>query len=56
MARQAGDPDGQLAAMLKQVGAAVEHRTLPVGHELSQADVTLARTWLEKNEALVITD
>jgi phospholipase/carboxylesterase len=42
----------RLASMLKQAGAAVEHRTLPVGHELSQADVSLARAWLEKNEAL----
>jgi phospholipase/carboxylesterase len=40
----------RLASMLKQAGAAVEHRILPVGHELSQADVSLARTWLEKNE------
>jgi phospholipase/carboxylesterase len=47
---------GRLAAMLKQAGAAVEHRTLPVGHELSQADVSLARAWLEKNEALASTD
>jgi phospholipase/carboxylesterase len=43
---------GRLASMLKQAGAAVEHRTLPVGHELSQADVSVARAWLEKNEAL----
>jgi phospholipase/carboxylesterase len=42
----------RLASMLKQAGAAVEHQTLPVGHELSQADVSLARAWLEKNEAL----
>jgi phospholipase/carboxylesterase len=42
----------RLASMLKQAGAVVEHRTLPVGHELSQADVTLARTWLE-NEAVM---
>jgi phospholipase/carboxylesterase len=41
----------RLASMLKQAGAVVEHRTLLVGHELSQADVTLARTWLE-NEAV----
>jgi phospholipase/carboxylesterase len=47
---------GRLAAVFKQAGAAVEHRTLPVGHELSQADVSLARAWLEKNEALASTD
>jgi phospholipase/carboxylesterase len=38
-----------LALMLKDAGAIVEHRTLPVGHELSQADVTFARSWLEKS-------
>jgi phospholipase/carboxylesterase len=41
-------PEGaaKLAARLQQYGAVVEHRTLPVGHELSQADVSLARQWL----------
>jgi phospholipase/carboxylesterase len=39
----------RLATQLDQRGAAVEHRTLPAGHELSQADVALARTWLESN-------
>jgi phospholipase/carboxylesterase len=39
----------RLASRLDQRGAAVEHRTLPAGHELSQADVALARTWLESN-------
>ena len=33
-----------LAAML----AEVDHRILPVDHQLSQADVALARTWLAK--------
>jgi len=36
----------RLAALLECAGAAVEHRTLPTGHELSQADITLARGWL----------
>lgn len=36
----------RLAAQLTAAGAAVTHRTLPVGHQLSQADVTLAREWL----------
>ena len=36
----------QLAALLQAAGAKVEHHTLPVGHELSQADITLARKWL----------
>ena len=41
-------PEGaaRLAARLQQDGAIVEHRTLPAGHELSQADVTLAQAWL----------
>jgi phospholipase/carboxylesterase len=44
-------PEGaaRLAARLEQCGAAVEHRTLPIGHELSQADVSLARQWLRTN-------
>jgi len=37
----------QLATLLQRYGAIVEHRTLPAGHELSQADVALARTWLQ---------
>jgi phospholipase/carboxylesterase len=36
----------RLAAQLSGAGAAVEHRTLPVGHGLSQADLTLAARWL----------
>lgn len=36
----------QLAAMLKSAGADVQHRTLPAGHGLSQADVTLTRDFL----------
>ena len=41
-------PEGaaRLAAVLQRDGAMVEHRTLPVGHELSQTDIDLARTWL----------
>ncbi|GEO40288.1 hydrolase [Skermanella aerolata] len=42
---------GRLAAILKGAGAAVEHRILPVGHGLSQADVTLAKAWLDSNSA-----
>jgi phospholipase/carboxylesterase len=37
----------RLATLLRRRGAVVEHRTLPTGHELSQADVTIARTWLQ---------
>jgi phospholipase/carboxylesterase len=43
-----------LAAMLKAAGAAVTHRILPSGHELSQADVTLARDWLQAKAALPV--
>jgi phospholipase/carboxylesterase len=44
-------PEGaaRLAALLQQFGANVEHRTLPSGHELSQADVTIAQTWLRSH-------
>jgi phospholipase/carboxylesterase len=37
----------RLAALLQKNGAVVEHCVLPVGHELSQTDVTLARAWLQ---------
>lgn len=36
----------QLASLLQAAGAKVEHHTLPIGHGLSQADITLARRWL----------
>jgi phospholipase/carboxylesterase len=35
----------KLASLLKHDGATVEHRIVPTGHELSQADVTLAQGW-----------
>jgi phospholipase/carboxylesterase len=41
----------RLAATLTESGANVTHRTLPVGHELSQADVSLARKWLDQQSA-----
>ena len=37
----------RLASALQRYGANVEHGTLPVGHELSQADVALARAWFK---------
>ena len=37
----------RLASALQRYGANVEHRTLPVGHELSQADAALARAWFK---------
>ena len=39
----------RLAQALQQDGAIVRHRTLPVGHEWSQADVNLARAWLREH-------
>lgn len=47
-----GDPivpasnSSQLAALLSKVGARVDHKVLPAGHQLSQADVALARDWI----------
>ncbi|WP_256806290.1 alpha/beta hydrolase [Bradyrhizobium sp. Bra64] len=47
-----GDPivpasnSARLAALLSQAGADVTHKVLPAGHQLSQADVTLARDWI----------
>jgi phospholipase/carboxylesterase len=41
----------RLAAMLTKAGADVTRRVLPVGHQLSQADITLAREWLARAEA-----
>jgi phospholipase/carboxylesterase len=38
----------KLASLLERYGAAVEHRVVPTGHELSQADVTLAQSWWDK--------
>ncbi|WP_207460040.1 alpha/beta hydrolase [Azospirillum sp. SYSU D00513] len=38
----------RLASLLETAGAAVEHRVLPVGHGLSQADLTLAKGWLDR--------
>lgn len=35
----------KLAAILSEAGARVDHKMLPAGHQLSQADVTLARNW-----------
>ncbi|MEZ2145214.1 alpha/beta hydrolase [Bradyrhizobium sp. DN5] len=40
-----------LAALLSQAGASVTHKVLPAGHQLSQADVTLARDWIGNIDA-----
>jgi phospholipase/carboxylesterase len=38
----------RLASMLTKASAIVQHQTLPVGHGLSQADLTLTKAWVEK--------
>jgi phospholipase/carboxylesterase len=38
----------RLAAILKAAGAVVDHRTLPVGHGLSQSDIAIAKAWLDQ--------
>ena len=49
----AGDPivpaenAARLAAMLAHAGAVVRHETVPVGHGLSQADLAIARDWIQ---------
>lgn len=41
----------KLATLLSKAGASVTHKVLPAGHQLSQADVTLARDWIGNIEA-----
>ncbi|MBR0823952.1 alpha/beta hydrolase [Bradyrhizobium manausense] len=36
----------KLATLLSDAGAHVDHKILPAGHQLSQADVMLARDWI----------
>ncbi len=36
----------RLTTLLSEAGARVTHKVLPAGHQLSQADVTLARDWI----------
>ncbi len=40
-----------LAAMLRDAGANVDRRVVPVGHELSQADLLLATQWMAARAA-----
>jgi phospholipase/carboxylesterase len=40
------DSTGRLVTALAAAGASVQHRELPAGHELSQADIASARSWL----------
>jgi phospholipase/carboxylesterase len=38
----------RLATMLTGAGASVDHRILPAGHGLTQADVNITKTWLDQ--------
>jgi phospholipase/carboxylesterase len=49
------DNASRLAQILKSAGANVEHRVLPVGHELSQSDVTIAKSWLDSQKTTSVT-
>jgi phospholipase/carboxylesterase len=44
------DNAAKLAAQLSDAGAEVTHRILPAGHQLSQADLTLARDWIASRQ------
>ncbi|MBH5390066.1 alpha/beta hydrolase [Bradyrhizobium diversitatis] len=41
----------RLAALLSEAGARVTHKVLPAGHQLSQADLSLACDWIGKVSA-----
>jgi phospholipase/carboxylesterase len=43
----------RLSALLSDGGANVVHKTLPAGHQLSEADVRLARDWIAGVDAQV---
>lgn len=47
------DNASQLASQLTTAGARVEHKILPSGHGLGQADIALAKTWLATHGAAV---
>jgi phospholipase/carboxylesterase len=42
----AAENSTQLAGILREAGAAVTHRELPLGHGLSQMDAVLTRDWI----------
>jgi phospholipase/carboxylesterase len=44
----------RLSAMLSDAGAKVVQKILPAGHQLSQADVRLARDWIASVDAQVV--
>jgi phospholipase/carboxylesterase len=45
----------RLAAMLTNAGADIQQLTLPVGHQLSETDLTVAREWLQVNASTLMT-
>jgi phospholipase/carboxylesterase len=49
------DNAARLAAQLRNAGAEVQHRTLPAGHGLSQADIALARGFLAESRAAIVS-
>lgn len=49
------DNAARLAAILRATGARVEHRTLPAGHGLSQADISLMRQFLADASGAIVS-
>jgi phospholipase/carboxylesterase len=47
----AAEGAARLAAMLEETGALVQHEIVPAGHELSPADVNIARDWVAAHAA-----
>lgn len=45
-----------LQSLLSERGAHVESHALPVGHQLSQADLTLARRWLQATDRAALDE
>ncbi|HWM80842.1 MAG TPA: alpha/beta hydrolase [Pseudolabrys sp.] len=44
-----GDNASRLAAIFRSAGAAVDQRILPSGHNLTQADIAMTKSWLNQN-------
>ena len=45
----------RLAEQLRNAGADVQHRTLPAGHGLSQADIALTRNFLVRSAGAIVS-
>jgi phospholipase/carboxylesterase len=45
------DNASRLAAIFRTAGAAVDHRILPSGHNLTQADITMTTSWLDQGRS-----